>query len=69
MAAPTNLYFLNKNYTMIPDDGEGPLVHVKYGSYIIPVRWGNNSEKFEEELLALIDKYLFYKRVHSSDLI
>ena len=40
MAAPTNLYFLNKNYTMIPDDGEGPLVHVKYGSYIIPVRWG-----------------------------
>lgn len=61
MAAPSNVYFLNKSYTMLPDDGEGPLIQVKAFSYIIPVRWGHNSDELEEKIKALIDEYLFSK--------
>lgn len=58
MAAPNSVFRVDQDYYMLPASGNGPIQPIQRHSYIIPVKWGHNSDEFEEKLLLLIDEYL-----------
>lgn len=58
MAAPSSVFRLDQEYYLLPASCNSAIQPIHRHSYIIPVKWGRNSDEFEEKLLLLIDEYL-----------